>query len=180
MVEPDQWVFSAIVRVTPNAAVNGAAGNRCNRRACSASISTGGRRVTRCARALTASVNMRVCGPGVGDRGAAVAVPGDRQRRDPPQLDRARRDRQPPPGGVGELQAEVGPFPVMPSLQHPDHSPPGEAVQRAESVLGDGISEVVRPAVHDLTHRTSARSCCDTLCVLARIFVFSDRSGVGR
>ena len=40
-------VFSAIVHVTPNAAVNGAAGNRC---ACSVSISTGGRRVTRCAR----------------------------------------------------------------------------------------------------------------------------------
>ena len=40
-------VFSPTVRVTPNVAVNGAAGDRCSRARSSASISAGARRVTR-------------------------------------------------------------------------------------------------------------------------------------
>jgi epoxyqueuosine reductase QueG len=50
-------VFSATVRVTPNVAVNGTSGNRCNRACSWASISTGARRVTRCGRALISVVN---------------------------------------------------------------------------------------------------------------------------
>ena len=44
-------------RVTPSAAVNGAAGTGCSRARSSASISAGARRVTRCGRALTCPQN---------------------------------------------------------------------------------------------------------------------------
>jgi hypothetical protein len=43
--------------------------------------------------------------PGAGDRGAAVATPGHRDRGDLSQLDVARRDRRPPPGGCDVAQA---------------------------------------------------------------------------
>ena len=45
-------MLSATVRVTPNVAVNGVAGNRCSRACSSVSISTGARRVMRCGLAL--------------------------------------------------------------------------------------------------------------------------------
>jgi hypothetical protein len=47
------------LRVTPSAAVNGAAGTGCSRARSSASISAGARRVMRCGRALTWSQNSR-------------------------------------------------------------------------------------------------------------------------
>ena len=48
---------ASTLRVTPSAAVNGAAGTGCSRARSSASISAGARRVTRCGRALTWSQN---------------------------------------------------------------------------------------------------------------------------
>ena len=45
------------MRVTPSAAVNGAAGTGCSRARSSPGISAGARRVTRCGRALTCSQN---------------------------------------------------------------------------------------------------------------------------
>ena len=110
-------IVSAL-RVTPSAAVNGAAGTGCRRGSSSASISAGARRVTRCGRALTCSQNaaqaasraaklpysaeqVRVRGNQVGlghlDRGLRTALGrrvighagGDRQPVVPAELHRA-------------------------------------------------------------------------------------------
>src|SRR5215217_9379133 len=88
--------------------------------------------------------------PGCGDLVAPVAIPADTDRRDPAQLDLICHNLMPPAARVGESSADVAPCPVMPHPQHADDSPPGEVVQHAEDVLGNGIFEVVRPAVHDL------------------------------
>ena len=98
----------------------------------------------------TVAVVRRLVEPRCGDLVAPVAVPADPGRRDRVQLDLICRDWMPPAGWVGESSADVVPSPVMPHPQHADDSPPGEVVQHAEDVFGDGIFEVVRPAVHDL------------------------------
>src|SRR5262249_34217358 len=89
-------------------------------------------------------------GPGAGDFGAAVAVPGDRYRRDLPQLGPARGDWQPPAPWGGARPADALPPPAGPRHQHADDPPPGEVVQHGEDVLGDRVPEVAGPAVHDL------------------------------
>src|SRR5262249_15076298 len=88
--------------------------------------------------------------PGIGDLVATVAVPGDRDGRDPPQFDLSRRDGPPAPGGGDKPSADVFPPPAVPFPQHADYPPPGEVVQHGEDVLGDRVPEVVSPAVHDL------------------------------
>lgn len=85
--------------------------------------------------------------PWAGDLAAAVAVPGDRDRRDPPQFDLARIDGPPPSLRGCVLLADVLSLPVVPRAQHADHPSPGEVVEHAEGALGDRVPEVVGPAV---------------------------------
>jgi len=80
----------------------------------------------------------------------AAAVPGDRNRSDPVDLDLARRNRQPLPGVRGEPVTDVLPSPVMPSIQRADQPPPGEVVQHVEDVLRDRVPEVSGPTAQDL------------------------------
>jgi hypothetical protein len=55
--------------------------------------------------------------PGAGDRGSAVAIPGDRDLGDLPQFNPVRCDRRPWPGRVGEAAADVLSPPVVGAIR---------------------------------------------------------------
>jgi hypothetical protein len=84
------------------------------------------------------------------------------------------------PVGVVNRRRTSFHFPAVPHGQHADH-PSHVKWSGMSKMLGDGVLEVVGPPVQDHVDpgQHVSRSCCDALCVSARIFAFTTRTGRG-